>query len=138
MNKHLTVIIVIILVLGAVLWRYYPRATSAESTGKQIVEVIVPRLSGTALAGKAVYDEKCASCHGTNAAGQQDIAPPLVHRFYEPGHHGDRSFYLAAKNGVRAHHWPFGDMPPVEGVTDRQIARIIEYVRRLQIANGIE
>jgi mono/diheme cytochrome c family protein len=138
MNNRLTLVIVVILVLGVILWRYYPQTPSKGNARQQIVEVNVPDLTGAALAGKAVYDEKCASCHGANAAGQQDIAPPLVHRFYEPGHHGDRSFYLAAKNGVRAHHWPFGDMPPVEGITDKQIARIIEYVRRLQIANGIE
>ena len=44
---------------------------------------------------------------------------------------------LAARRGVRAHHWGFGDMPPVEGVTDADIAAIIAYVRTLQKANGV-
>ena len=44
---------------------------------------------------------------------------------------------VAAKNGVRQHHWPFGNMPPVEGITDSEISNIIAYVRTVQRANGI-
>ena len=47
-----------------------------------------------------------------NAAGQNGVAPPLVHKLYEPGHHSDMAFIMAAKNGVRSHHWRFGNMPP--------------------------
>ena len=48
------------------------------------------------------------------------------------------AFVLAARNGVRAHHWPFGDMPPVgQPLTDGELAAIIAYVRELQRANGI-
>ena len=48
------------------------------------------------------------------------------------------AFVLAARNGVRAHHWPFGNMPPVEQpLTDGELAAIIAYVRELQRANGI-
>lgn len=67
--------------------------------------------------GKRGYDAVCASCHGANGQGQDGVAPPLVHRIYEPGHHGDMAFVLAAKNGVRGHHWPFGNMPPIAGLT---------------------
>jgi hypothetical protein len=38
---------------------------------------------------------------------------------------------------VRAHHWPFGDMPAVEGITDPQIEKILHYVRAIQKTNGI-
>ena len=47
------------------------------------------------------------------------------------------AFLLAAKQGVRAHHWPFGDMPPVPGVSEQDVGRIVAYVRTLQKANGI-
>jgi len=87
--------------------------------------------------GAAVFERKCAECHGGAAKGT-DKGPPLVHKVYEPGHHADVSFYLAVRQGVRAHHWPFGDMPPVEGVSDEQIADIVAYVRGLQRAAGIE
>jgi hypothetical protein len=39
--------------------------------------------------------------------------------------------------GVQAHHWRFGNMPPVEGITRAEVATIITYIRELQRANGI-
>ena len=116
-------------------------ATSADNvtrTNGLMVDVILPEtLSANAEIGKLAYDAKCAVCHGANAAGQDGVAPPLVHKIYEPSHHGDAAFLLAAKNGVRAHHWRFGNMPPVEGVTDGDVKMIVAYIRELQRANGI-
>lgn len=100
------------------------------------VAVTVPALSASALSGKALFDANCASCHGANAAGGEG-GPPLVHRIYEPSHHADGAFYLAAQRGVRAHHWRFGDMPPQPQVSQQEMSRIIAYVRELQRANGI-
>ena len=54
--------------------------------------------------GASAYDAVCAACHGLNGQGRDGIAPPLVHKIYEPSHHGDMAFVLAAQNGVRAHH----------------------------------
>ncbi|MFV0515260.1 MAG: c-type cytochrome [Jhaorihella sp.] len=106
--------------------------------GAPIATVSVPEsLSGDARIGKRAYDAKCAACHGPNAAGREGTAPPLVHQYYEPNHHGDAAFIRAARAGVRAHHWPFGDMPPVEGLTDADVKAITRYVRELQQANGI-
>ncbi len=106
--------------------------------GPPMVSVRVPdTLSARAQAGRKTYEANCASCHGGDAAGQQGVAPPLVHVVYEPGHHGDESFQRAVASGVRAHHWRFGDMPPVEGLTRRDVAAIVAYVRELQRANGI-
>jgi hypothetical protein len=47
------------------------------------------------------------------------------------------AFVLAAKNGVRAHHWKFGNMPPVKGLTQADVKYIARYVRELQRENGI-
>ena len=111
---------------------------SRVDAGAPIVEVTLPaEFSANAEIGKRAFEAKCAVCHGANAAGQDGVAPPLVHKIYEPSHHGDAAFLLAAKNGVRAHHWRFGNMPPVEGVTDGDVKMIIAYVRELQRANGI-
>ena len=87
--------------------------------------------------GEALYTETCAACHGVDAAGQEGVAPPLVHKIYEPGHHGDLSFQRAVKFGVKAHHWRFGDMAPVEGLTEGDVVMITRYVRELQRENGI-
>lgn len=113
-------------------------ADGVEKNGPAMVDVTVPEtLSAKAELGKVAFDAKCAACHGLNAAGQDGVAPPLVHKIYEPSHHGDAAFLMAARNGVRAHHWRFGNMPPVEGVTDSDVKMIIAYVRELQRVNGI-
>lgn len=48
------------------------------------------------------------------------------------------AFQMAVAQGVRAHHWPFGDMPPQAGLTREDVGNIVAYVRALQRANGIE
>lgn len=151
MNKMTTALAAaVILGVGLVSWRLLqptdvlighsmtPPDTSAIATGDGIVEVALPaELSGNAQIGKTIFDAKCATCHGSNAAGQNGVAPPLVHKIYEPSHHSDEAFILAAQNGVRSHHWRFGDMPPVEGVTVGDVKMVAAYVRELQRANGI-
>lgn len=123
------------LIAGGVIW-YAFWSNSAEG-GTPIAKVKVPALEGLALEGETLFNANCAECHGKNAAGQHNVAPPLVHVIYEPNHHSDSSFIRAAKNGAQAHHWPFGNMPPVKGVTDTELTRIITYIRALQRANGI-
>jgi len=97
----------------------------------------LPVLHETETADAALFDSNCASCHGGRAAGREGVAPPLVHRIYEPNHHGDISFQRAIRNGVRGYHWPFGNMPPVDGISDFDVALIVAYVRALQRGNGI-
>lgn len=107
------------------------------SVGFEPLDVKPPQqLSAVAGDGKALFEAECAACHG-QAGGGTDKGPPLVHDIYNPGHHADLAFVMAARNGVRAHHWPFGDMPPRPQVTEAQINAIIRYVRELQQANGI-
>lgn len=104
-----------------------------------LVEITVPAtLSERAQTGRNIFRTACASCHGDNAVGRDGLAPPLIHRIYEPSHHGDESFQIAAAQGVRAHHWRFGNMPPVPDLTRGDVAMVIAYVREVQRANGIE
>jgi len=150
MNKRLIGALVVVAVAGAGwYWTQTPSidnpapvsvgAAAAQEPGSPLVEVIVPAtLSARAQTGETYFNAVCAACHGANAAGQDGVAPPLVHRIYEPSHHGDMAFVLAARNGVRAHHWPFGNMPPIEQpLTDGELGAIVSYVRELQRANGI-
>lgn len=102
-----------------------------------IVAVEMPPLEGQALVGWRAFGAKCAACHGPDAGGVDGAGPPLVHRLYEPGHHGDMAIVLAARRGVTSHHWRFGDMPPVEAITDVELAAIVAFLRRVQQANGI-
>ena len=114
------------------------KETTAPEYGAAMVAVTLPdTLSPEGTMGKRAFDAVCADCHGENAAGKMGIAPPLIHKIYEPSHHGDMAFQMAAANGVRAHHWKFGDMPSQPGVTRADVTSIITYVREVQRANGI-
>jgi len=95
-----------------------------------------PGLMPSPATGKALYQKNCAACHGVDLKGS-DKGPPFLHRVYEPSHHGDIAFQLAAKNGVRAHHWKFGDMKPVPGVSPDEVAHITAYIRTEQRKAGI-
>ena len=86
--------------------------------------------------GEAAFNSNCAVCHGIGGVGT-DTGPPFLHRVYEPNHHGDQAFYRAAMQGVRAHHWKFGNMPPVEGMTKDLMVEIISYIRWTQREAGI-
>lgn len=86
--------------------------------------------------GEIAFNARCAVCHGVNAVGTA-LGPPLAHRIYEPGHHQDFAIRNAIRNGVTAHHWQFGDMPPVPGVSDDDVTAIICYVRAVQRNAGI-
>ncbi|MCV2893592.1 c-type cytochrome [Lentibacter sp. XHP0401] len=126
--------------LGYTLLRATPQAEEPVtlSSGTEMVQVTLPtELSAQAQLGKIAYETKCAACHGLNAAGNVNAAPPLIHKIYEPGHHGDESFQRAAAMGVQAHHWRFGNMPPIEGITRAEVETIITYIRKVQRENGI-
>lgn len=86
--------------------------------------------------GAGLFTDHCQRCHGAGAAGGP-LGPPLVHKIYEPNHHPDAAFFRAAQSGVRAHHWQFGDMPAVPGVSTAEVTAIIAYIRGLQREAGI-
>ncbi|MCB1509025.1 MAG: cytochrome c [Hyphomicrobiaceae bacterium] len=104
---------------------------AVPAAGRTAVQTV-----GGPTLGAALFAENCARCHGAQAQGT-DAGPPLVHPVYEPSHHGDVAFLLAVRNGVRAHHWPYGNMPPLPGVSDQAVAEIVAHVRALQRAAGI-
>ncbi|WP_319825622.1 cytochrome c [Thalassovita sp.] len=131
---------VAVLGLGAYAW-LQPGDTAQASTppdGAALVEIALPSsLSAQAEMGQRAFNAICADCHGDNATGRMNMGPPLVHKIYEPSHHGDMSFLMAVERGVNAHHWPFGNMPPQPGLTRADVGAIVAYVRELQRANGI-
>lgn len=86
--------------------------------------------------GKKLFTANCKGCHGNQAQGTRR-GPPLVHKIYRPAHHADFGFYRAVSFGVKSHHWQFGNMPPVLGVSPQQVSHIIAYVRQEQRRAGI-
>ena len=97
---------------------------------------VEPKMTPRLNIGKLNYGHYCASCHGVTARGT-DKGPTFIHRVYHPGHHGDGAFFTAPRRGARAHHWGFGDMKPVPGIKDKQLAAIVDYIRAVQKANGL-
>jgi mono/diheme cytochrome c family protein len=116
--------------VGWVLWDYLDRDAD-------VVVVALPPLSTVAEAGRAAYERLCVQCHGIHGGGST-MGPALVHPVYRPAHHADVAFKLAVRRGVRAHHWRFGDMPPQGDVGADELEAIVQYIRELQRANGIE
>lgn len=102
--------------------------SSADSEGAVPSEGLVER-------GAEVYATECASCHGEDLQGT-DSGPSHLSVVYEPGHHPDAAFRSAIRNGSPQHHWEFGPMPPVPGLSDDEIEAVIVFVRSEQERQG--
>lgn len=123
MNRYLSLIFIASISIS--------NGISAQSTTKEL------RVPFKYALGKNLFEKNCSSCHGVSGKGT-DKGPPFMHKIYEPSHHGDEAFYRAALNGVKAHHWKFGDMPPVPGIERRDIDKILPYLRWSQRQIGIK
>ena len=87
--------------------------------------------------GAELYLAKCAACHGEDLRGT-DQGPSHLSEVYEPNHHSDVAFVLAARRGVSPHHWSFGPMPPIGGLSDSELDAIVSFVRDAQDREGFE
>ena len=128
--------------IGYALWPTTLQTTQSDAyisleNGVLAVALVTETLSQNAQIGELGFEAKGAVFQGVNAADQDGVAPPLVPIIYEPSHHGDERFQRAVAMGVLGHHWPFGDMPPVGGITRADVKMITVYIRELQLANGI-
>ena len=131
------VVLVIVVLFGAFWFLTQSNGMGAKQNAQgQALTVNIPEFTAAAQTGEAYFNTKCAACHGVNGAGREN-GPPLIHKFYKPDHHGDESFQYAAKMGVQAHHWNFGNMPPIAGITRAEVAKIVLYIREIQKANGL-
>ncbi len=104
-----------------------PAASPAETPAATAVPI---------LDGETLFRQTCAVCHGVDLQGTAQ-GPPFLDRIYHPNHHSDASFRLAVQRGVIAHHWPFGNMPKIEGLSEQQVEAIIAYVRAQQQEAGL-
>ena len=104
---------------------------------------VEPQAAGTVASapaelrdGEQKFNANCSRCHGMGGVGTIQ-GPAFLHKVYEPNHHGDAAFQRAAANGVKAHHWQFGDMPKIDTVKPEDVDQIVTYVRWLQKQAGI-
>ncbi|NOZ42182.1 MAG: cytochrome c [Alphaproteobacteria bacterium] len=133
MKFKATNIVLVALVLGAAYILIFTDTKPGTTNSKNIK---IPAFSQQAREGEVLFNANCSRCHGKNAAGT-DKGPTFLSEIYNPGHHPDGSFYYAANKGVIQHHWRFGNMPPRPEVSAKDVAKIIKYIRELQLANGI-
>jgi cytochrome c len=135
LSQQIPKVLIIGLLLGGV--SVVANNMLSGSSDTSIIDVKMPQqLSKASQQGHKIFSENCAACHGENGAGS-DKGPPLIHNIYNPGHHGDMSFYNAVTNGVQRHHWNFGNMPPQPQVTREDTGEIIKFIRDVQIENNI-
>ncbi len=113
-----------------------PQRATTDSKGAERLPVTESALSDTARAGEELFNANCSVCHGVGATGTSQ-GPPLIDRIYHPSHHPDFSIRNAVRQGVKQHHWLFGDMAPVAGVSLDEVEEIICYIREAQRADGI-
>ncbi len=85
--------------------------------------------------GQLLYQQNCSSCHGKALEGSNK-GPTFLSPIYKASHHGDEAFYRAALKGVRAHHWNFGNMPPVKDMNERKMNAIVPFIRYYQKQKG--
>ena len=85
--------------------------------------------AGDAAAGKAVYDKKCATCHGPDGAGKDAIAKmmkvtlrPLGSKEVQAKSDAELSKDITAGNGK---------MKAVTGLSEADVANVVAYVRTL-------
>lgn len=115
--------------------------TQQSAGGESVTPVLSPEGGSTTpeefQLGESRFNALCARCHGMQGKGTPN-GPPLVHKIYEPSHHSDMAFIRAASQGVRAHHWKFGNMPKIDEATVDDVKEVIKYVRWLQRQAGIQ
>ena len=131
--------IALFLLVGGLLLGTYAFWTNAndQKSAQAAYEAAGPtELSAAAEKGRLAFNQDCAICHGRDAKGGEG-GPPLIHKIYEPSHHADGAFRLAVSQGVRQHHWQFGDMPAQPQVAAEDVETIIVYIREAQRAAGV-
>jgi mono/diheme cytochrome c family protein len=112
-------------------------AMLVASCGQTADTPTTPQDPALAAAGAGLYAAHCAECHGADMRGT-DRGPSQLSEVYAPDHHGDGAYLLAVQRGVPAHHWRFGDMPRIDGLTADDVAAIVAYVRQQQLIEGFE
>ena len=125
-----------VLIAGALLTLLAGCAEESDEARRERLHLPAPDYTTDITRGAEQFTVNCVVCHGASARGTPQ-GPPLIHKYYEPSHHGDYSFHAAVRDGVKQHHWQFGDMPAIANVSPEHVADIIRYVRSLQVRAGI-
>jgi mono/diheme cytochrome c family protein len=95
-----------------------------------------PTTSGDPVAGRDLYDNACAWCHGFDMRGTER-GPAHLSELYGPERAADSVFRAAIANGAAQKNWEFGPMAAVAGLSDAEVSDIIAYIRQTQDQQGL-
>ncbi len=90
---------------------------------------------GDATAGKQVYGDYCAACHGRDFEGSVQ-GPSHLDAHFEPATTTDQDYRNAIHDGVEESTYDFGNMPAIRSLDDQQVADVIAYIRSVQEERG--
>jgi mono/diheme cytochrome c family protein len=124
------------LIVGSIAVGVAVIAIGLSSGNRADIATAATRDPSEVAAGAELFAASCATCHGADLAGT-NTGPPFLNAIYAPNHHADEAFQRAVAQGVQPHHWSFGPMVPVDGLSRDEVALIIEFVRSEQEAAGI-
>jgi len=107
-----------------------PIATVILMTALGLLVAPAVLAEGNAEAGKAVFDKKCATCHGKEGEGNAKMATMLK---VEIRHLGSKEVQekkddLLRKESIEG----VGKMKPVKGLTEEEITNLMAYLRTLK------
>lgn len=83
------------------------------------------------IAGRDIYVEQCAMCHGRKGNGTKR-GPSLLLETYNRTNLGKQSFHYAVSYGVPQQRWAYGDMPAFPRMSFNQVEMVERFVRELQ------
>lgn len=130
----------VIVALSAAGFAVLAQSKSDEASVDGVTFLGEPVTAADIAAGKQLYAESCASCHGAELEGQPDWrrrldngrmpAPPHDETGHT-WHHSDRNLFVVTKGGVGAVVPSYeSDMPAFEGIlTDDEIADVLSYIK---------
>lgn len=120
---------IVVAIAGSLIWLQFGRSPSPFAQ------------AGRIAAGKAIYAEQCAACHGAKLEGQPDwqirrpngrLRAPPHDASGHTWHHPDGDLFALTKYGLGPLAPPGyqSDMPAFEGkLTDSQIRDVLAYIK---------
>lgn len=89
--------------------------------------------TGAIIAGAKIYDQNCASCHGSQGQGVKNAYPPLAGNRAVTLQKTENLLQVLLYGGFGAstagHPRPFGMPPFVLTLNDREVASVLSYIR---------
>jgi mono/diheme cytochrome c family protein len=107
-----------------------PASTKINATRKPVVKA-APVSKGSMTAGKAIYMQSCVTCHQVDGGGVGNLNPPIIKNSYVLGNKTRLiNVVLKGLNQQEVDGEKYSNaMPPLNYLTDKQVADVLTYVR---------